>query len=89
MTSIEQFFFFGSNNNTLFVLENIQEKYISMLIGLTYFNDDYAHIQKKKKKNPKILRGKSKIKRDIGKHFSNISIGVSKFKFLEGILLIK
>ena len=49
MTSIEQFYFiFGSNNNTLFVLENIQEKYISMLIGLTYFNDDYAHIQKKK-----------------------------------------
>lgn len=45
MTSIEQFYFiFGSNNNTLFVLENIQEKYISMLIGLTYFNDDYAHI---------------------------------------------
>lgn len=50
------YIYIDQNNGTIFVLENIQEKYISMLVGLIYYVDDYVHLQNQYKK--KILRGK-------------------------------
>ena len=57
-----------------------------MLVGLTYYDDDYACT---KETQSKILRGRLEIRCDIEKHSLNIFIGVLKFKVLEGILLIK
>ena len=57
-----------------------------MLVGLTYYDDDYACT---KETQSKILRGRLEIRCDIGKHSLNFFIGVLKFKVLEGISLIK